>query len=305
MVKVSVIVPVYKAENYIHRCIDSILAQTMPDFEVLLIDDGSPDRSGEICEEYAQKDSRVRVIHKENGGVASARQLGMDKAQGEYIIHADPDDWIEANMLKSLYAKAIKTDADIVICDFYYNNDTYVRQQPSALDNETVLKELFQQLHGSCWNKLIKRSCYNKYEIRFKQSLVYCEDLTFWVRLLKYPIKIDYLPQAFYHYVQHDNTSIVHTYMNKSEDEGWKVIRLLWKELKDYPIIRKIACSRCSYNVVNDAFLYGKFNSWSFFKRYSKYVPFLLYYKEKGIRDRLLYVRICLGFYSHYKKNLR
>ncbi len=80
--KISVIVPVYKAEKYLHRCVDSILAQTFTDFEVLLIDDGSPDRSGDICDEYAKKDSRVRVFHKENGGVSSARQYGIDNAQG-------------------------------------------------------------------------------------------------------------------------------------------------------------------------------------------------------------------------------
>ena len=103
--KISVIVPVYKAEAYLHRCVDSLLAQTFQDFEVLLVDDGSPDRSGEICDEYARKDSRVRVFHKENGGVSSARQYGMDHAQGEYTIHADPDDWVEPTMLEELYRK--------------------------------------------------------------------------------------------------------------------------------------------------------------------------------------------------------
>lgn len=105
MPKVSIIVPVYKAEGYLHRCVDSILAQTFTDWELLLIDDGSPDRSGEICDEYAQKDSRVRVIHKENGGVSSARQRGQDEACGEYTIHVDPDDWVEPTMLEELYQK--------------------------------------------------------------------------------------------------------------------------------------------------------------------------------------------------------
>ena len=83
--KISVIVPVYKAEAYLHRCVDSLLAQTFTDFEVLLVDDGSPDRSGEICDEYARKDRRVRVFHKENGGVSSARNMGLDNARGEYV----------------------------------------------------------------------------------------------------------------------------------------------------------------------------------------------------------------------------
>ena len=118
---VSVIVPVYKAEAYLHKCVDSLLAQTMTDFEVLLIDDGSPDRSGAICDEYAAKDSRIRVFHKENGGVASARQVGIENVRGEYTIHADPDDWVEPTMLEELYAKAKEDDADMVICDYYIN----------------------------------------------------------------------------------------------------------------------------------------------------------------------------------------
>ena len=98
--RVSIIVPVYKAEAYLHRCVESLLAQTFTDFEILLIDDGSPDRSGEICDEYAAKDPRVRVFHKENGGVSSARQCGMDHAEGEYTIHADLYDCVEPNMLE-------------------------------------------------------------------------------------------------------------------------------------------------------------------------------------------------------------
>lgn len=97
MPKVSVIVPLYKAEKYIHRCVDSILAQTFTDWELLLIDDGSPDRSGEICDEYARKDNRIRVFHKKNGGVSSARNLGLDNMRGEYVTFVDADDWIDSN----------------------------------------------------------------------------------------------------------------------------------------------------------------------------------------------------------------
>ena len=165
--KISVIVPVYKTEAYLNRCVDSLLAQTFQDFEVLLIDDGSPDRSGEICDEYARQDSRIRVFHKENGGVSSARQYGMDHAQGEYTIHADPDDWVEPTMLEELYRKAKEEDADMVICDFYYERQGKLvieTQKPSSLEHDVVLSELFYRLHGSSWNKLIRRKCYEKSE---------------------------------------------------------------------------------------------------------------------------------------------
>ena len=141
--KVSIIVPVYKAEKYLHRCVDSILAQTFTDFELLLIDDGSPDNSGTICDRYAAADPRVHVFHKPNGGVSSARQCGLDNAQGEYTIHADPDDWVEPDMLQELYTEAQRTNADMVICDFLQecaNGKTqYIKQQPKALNSETVL----------------------------------------------------------------------------------------------------------------------------------------------------------------------
>ena len=97
--KISIISPVYNAEPYIVKCLDSILAQTFESWELILVDDGSLDRSGNICDEYAAKDSRIVVIHKKNEGVGAARQTGMDNATGEYIIHVDPDDWVESDML--------------------------------------------------------------------------------------------------------------------------------------------------------------------------------------------------------------
>ena len=210
--EVSVIVPVYNAEKYLRKCVDSLLAQTFRYFEVILVDDGSPDRSGAICDEYAEKYPRVRVFHKENGGVSSARQCGLDHARGEYTIHADPDDWVEPNMLEELYAKAKAEDADMVICDYYveFGKKTELkRQQPSALDSETVLREMFQRLHGSLWNKLVKRACYKDFQISFPPEIHYSEDLYVVVSLLLHPIKVAYIPRAFYHYNQTANPNSI------------------------------------------------------------------------------------------------
>lgn len=212
---ISVIVPVFNMETLLSRCLDSLLAQTFGDFEVLIVDDGSTDRSPRICDDYANRDSRVKVLHKKNGGVASARQTGLDTAIGEFVIHVDPDDWVEPTMLQELHAKAVSEDADVVICDYYVDTKektSLVKQQPSALDAKTILKELFQQLHGSCWNKLVKRVCYNKFEIHFQIGLNYCEDLLTWIQMFQHDeLRIAYLPKAFYHYVQHTN-SITHVY---------------------------------------------------------------------------------------------
>lgn len=201
---ISIITPVYKAEKYIHRCVDSILAQTFADFELILIDDGSPDNSGAICDEYATKDPRVKVVHKENGGVSSARQCGIDKAVGEYTIHADADDWADPTMLQELYDKAIAENADIVVCDYYTHKkgrQRYVSQSHCSLEPDSLLKQyLRQELHGALWNKLIRRELYAKFNILFPQEIVRWEDLFVVCSMLLHPVKVAYLPKAFYHY---------------------------------------------------------------------------------------------------------
>ena len=151
--KVSVIVPVYNAEKYLRRSLDSLKIQTLQEFEVILIDDGSKDFSSAICDEYVGSDSRFSVIHKQNEGVSAARQTGLDAAHGEYVIHVDSDDWVEPTMLEELYTKAISENADIVICDYFNNigpKQTVCNQRPSSLEPKKILQELFQQLHGSC-----------------------------------------------------------------------------------------------------------------------------------------------------------
>lgn len=200
---VSIICPVYQAEAYLRRCVDSILAQRFTDFELLLVDDGSRDTSGAICDEYAQKDSRVRVLHKENGGVCSARNRGIDEAQGEYTIHADPDDWVEPDFLEELYRAAKASDADMVLCDFFQNvgnEQYYIKQEPSGLDHQTLLNDLFNGLHGSCWNKLVRRASYQERNLRFPENLTIWEDLYFNATLCMEEIKIAYVAKALYHY---------------------------------------------------------------------------------------------------------
>lgn len=114
MAEITVIVPVYKVENYIRRCIDSILCQSFADFELILVDDGSPDKCPEICDSYAEKDARISVIHQKNGGAASARNSGLDSAEGKWLAFVDSDDWIHPDYLKLLHDTAVKMDADVV-----------------------------------------------------------------------------------------------------------------------------------------------------------------------------------------------
>lgn len=235
---ISVIVPVFNAENYLRKCIDSLLSQTFSKFEILLIDDGSTDKSGQICDEYARVDKRVLVFHNENQGVSVTRQFGIDHASGIYTIHVDSDDWVDCDMLEELYAEAQRSNADMVICDYwveYARKTELKKQQPACLDSESVLRDLFVKLHGSCWNKLIRKSCYMDYHIQFPKDLHYSEDLYVMVALLLHPLKISYLPKAFYHYDQTGNVNSISRSATKLtyewfRDASDKIIKLLPSE---------------------------------------------------------------------------
>ena len=211
--KISIIVPVYNAERFLYRCIDSILAQTFTDFELLLIDDGSPDRSGEICDEYARKDSRIRVFHKENGGVSSARQMGIEVARGEYSIHVDSDDWIEEDMLYCMYQKVIDSGNDIVILD-YYRNDKYMAEILPDNHIQAIYDMLSGKIRGVMWNKLVKHSLYKANNIAFPQNINFCEDVYVCALLYLYTDKIVHVPKAYYHYV--DRIDSITRSLNKS-----------------------------------------------------------------------------------------
>lgn len=257
--KISIIVPVYKAEKYIRKCLDSIIAQTFSDWECILVDDGSPDASGAICDEYAAADSRFRVIHKENGGVSSARQKGLDTAVGEYIIHVDSDDWIENEMLSELYSTAQDNDADIVICDFFLdtlNSSEYACQKPKSLQSVDIMRQLIlQQLHGSCWNKLVSRECCLLHNAHFPENLVYWEDQFFWYQVLPHNVKVVYLPKAFYHYDRISNNNSLSSDISSKKFESMKWIT---DYLDNNPLYTGHDLFYLKKEIKICAFLYGK-----------------------------------------------
>lgn len=205
MIKVSVIMAVYNASTTVKKMVESLLKQTLKEFEIIIVDDGSTDGSGELCDKYAIYDNRIRVIHQSNSGVSAARQKGIDMANGTFVIHADADDYTEPSMLECLYEKALEDNADVVFSDFYSDDTdgkiTIIKQEPPFNAYDT-LKALLHQLHGSCWNKLVRRERLREFNIKFPEGLNYCEDLLTWIQLFKHSeIKISYVNQAFYHYV--------------------------------------------------------------------------------------------------------
>lgn len=174
---ISIIVPIYKAEKYIHRCVDSILAQSYTDFELILIDDGSPDNCGAICDAYATQDSRVRVFHKVNGGVSSARNLGLDNAQGEWITFVDSDDWLETEFLEKLVAAP---ESDLVVGGCYRTSgkneplsDAHYKKDSVACFLEKYLDKL---LLRTPWGKLYRRIHFEDNHIRFNTNIRFGED---------------------------------------------------------------------------------------------------------------------------------
>ena len=301
--KVSIIVAVYNAEKYINKCLNSILAQTMTDWECLLIDDGSPDSSGNICDKYAEHDSRFTVIHKKNGGVSSARQCGLNNAKGHFIVHVDPDDWIEKKMLEDMYSFAVQNSADILISDFIWNyskNEKYDSQKPSALDTETVLCNLFQFLHGSCCNKFVRRDMIEKYNVFFPQEINIYEDLFFIVSLLKEQIKVEYIPKAYYHYVIGENSNGLSQTIRQSYSEDKKILQVFSSLTKGHRAFIW-AKAMFAYKMVDRDYHRSDVSLLLFMKRNIKYLP-LIWIKYGSIIGKIKLTLACFGFRNILKK---
>lgn len=202
---ISVIIPIYNVEDYLEKCIDNIIGQTYANLEIILVDDGSPDRCGNMCDEYASRDSRIKVIHKVNGGVSSARNAGLDIATGDWIYFIDPDDWIDLDTLELVLDKALKTNTDMCLFDHeqIFKNQSF-RWSAVPSDQEVFfilddLKTLFLYCHSHvCWNFIFKAELVSE-NIRFNEAIYMNEDLAFKFELYEYIKSFSYLPKALYH----------------------------------------------------------------------------------------------------------
>ncbi len=162
---ISVIVPVYKVEKYLRRCVDSILSQSFTDFELLLTDDGSPDNCPAICDNYAAKDSRVRVIHKENGGLSSARNAALNICEGKYICFVDSDDYISPDMFEKLLSAAKNNDCEVAICGQFTERDGQISidepkvEQLLIFDSDKAIEKLIEDkiINNYVWDKIYKK----------------------------------------------------------------------------------------------------------------------------------------------------
>lgn len=228
---VSVVVSIYKVEKYLNRCIDSIINQTYTNLEIILVNDGSPDKCGYICEQYALKDRRIKVVHKENGGLSDARNYGMKYVSGLYTVFIDSDDWLELNMIENMIKLIDEYNADIVQVGFYYAYKDYLlyddryyceNDKPVVLDNYSLMKELVhnEKVKNFAWGKLYKTDLIK--DIPFKKGVLF-EDV-FWAhqvmqRVNKYVLS----NKPLCYYLQRED-SIVATYTTRNLDiiEGLK-----------------------------------------------------------------------------------
>ncbi len=205
---ISVIVPIYNSEAYLDRCIQSVLEQTCNDFELLLIDDGSTDSSGTICDAYAVKDSRVRVFHKENAGVSSARNLGLDNAQGEYITFCDADDYVAPDWLAA-YRKAMAENVDLAIQGYYsiegvnaIAKSLQPYQGTGVEAKRQLISSLFsQEVYYYLWVKLFRRDLLEAHHIRFDEQSVLGEDTQFISKYLEYAVSFKCIDSMGYYYI--------------------------------------------------------------------------------------------------------
>ena len=207
---VSIIVPVYNAEATLVRCLESILKQEFTDFEALIIDDGSTDDSGRICDSYAGKDERFRVVHKENSGVSAARNLALDLARGTYLQFLDSDDWITPNATRLLVESAQRYHCDMVISDFYRVSGERVAHKGDIDDDCVLTKEEFAShmlenpadfYYGVLWNKLYRRDIVEKHQLRMDAAISWCEDFMFNLEYIRHAEVFYALQVPVYYYV--------------------------------------------------------------------------------------------------------
>lgn len=221
MIKVSIIIPIYNVERYLVQCLQSVVNQTLKDIEIICINDGSTDQSGEILEQFARKDSRIIAINQKNQGVSITRNNGLKMAQGKYIGWVDSDDWIDPDFYQRLYESALKYEADIAMAGYKDIDEqnktlkTAIRFLKEKAYNNFNKKMKFIEKHMYLWNKIFKKDFLDKCQLYFPENVTY-EDVIWLPQIFYKAEKVCTVPNTYYHYRENPN-SIVHTTKNDSK----------------------------------------------------------------------------------------
>jgi glycosyltransferase involved in cell wall biosynthesis len=319
---ISIIIPVYNVEKYLVRCINSVLSQSFTDFECILIDDGSSDKSPLICDEYAKKDSRIIVIHKANDGASSARNAGLDMAQGLWIIFIDSDDWVNENYLLLLYKNAAENNCDISVCGYKSINEKselLKKNKPPALivfNQISAKKSLFNYkcIGTATWCKLVKKQIIFDNHIRFDNKIKVCEDGLFWFQVFDKLQKVVYdstpcynylihgnsitnSPEKFYNYKSHFAATRKMLYIEKNKSVIW--------EIKSYnaQIARNICINLLKSNNTQKE-IYNFFRFHLFLSMFYLLFDIKKNYKDKLTAILLLFPKLYILSKKLYKKRL-
>lgn len=219
MPKVSLIIPVYNVQDYIEKCMDSVVNQTIDDMEIIIVNDGSKDQSKQKIERYLEKYPKIKYLEKENGGLSDARNYGLKFATGEYVAFLDSDDYVEKNTYEEMYNLAKKEKSDMVECDFIWEYPNRIREDIGSLYSSK--KEMIEKARVVAWNKLIKREIIEKANLQFPVGLRY-EDVEFFYKIVPYINKVSFVKKCLIHYVQRGD-SIANT-QNIRTKEIFKVL---------------------------------------------------------------------------------
>jgi len=274
---ISIIIPIYNQELYLRTCIESVLAQTYDNWECVLVDDGSTDYSGKICDEYAKTDNRFKVIHKKNAGLAAARQTGLDNISGKYVVNIDSDDWIDPKHIENMVVAAEKCHADIVICPYFENIDDkqlHMECKPSAFDLQTLRCEVLEATyHAGVVLKLFNRDLFTQHPIQ-PAPYSYYEDMFTYLSCLQYAKKVIYIPEATYHY-RYNTSSLTNTPNLRTRIRMYEECMMnlsTFVDLYDYSVDGMFMHSIYSRaNLEKERLLV-------FFKKYHKIRPYILKY---------------------------
>ena len=265
MDKISVIIPVYNVEKYLSRCLESVINQTYENLEIILINDGSKDRSGLICDYYVKKDNRIKVFHQENQGLSAARNKGIEVASGEYIGFLDSDDYIEKDMYQILFSNAIKYDADITACSskiMLLNGKVKLGESDGnilVLNKFEAVAEIINKIDGAVWNKLYKSNLIKS--LKFERGKVHGEDLYFQFQCLTRCNKVVYVNSCKHNYIKRCNSITTSTFSERIFDQVYfkdLIYDLIDKEFKEYRITAKKWCFNARMNVCRKFILANK-----------------------------------------------
>ena len=320
---ISVIVPIYKVEKYLKKCVESILEQTYSNLDIILVDDGSPDNSGDIIEEFRKKNERIRTIHQKNGGLSDARNSGIKIAKGKYIVCIDSDDWIEKNMIEVLYKDIINTNSDISVCEFVEEDDLQNILSTKKYNNEIIefsskeaLKSLIKQdiLTNHAWNKLYKASLFKGIEYPKGQLM---EDVSTTYKLFEKANKIVYQNTSLYHYIQRGTSILGNITEKRINDQEFAFFDRNKYLMEKYSEFKEIIELDNMYNVKTLYFLAilggykNLYNSLKYAEYYAKYKKV---YKEnrknpefKGDKSLQLFYknRIAYKMYVKLKRKIK